>query len=278
VFRIGDFAQIARVSGRQLRHYDRLGLLQPSHTDSRSGYRYYKADQLPRLNRILALKALGFSLEQIGRMLSAELPTAELRGMLSVRRAQVEHSLAEEQAKLRQIESRILQIDEQGALRDYDVSLKSAAARDFLAARQILPNMDEAVRMLQLAVRRGVAQIRARHRDQLVVVVHSDFDDESLDLEVGFTLNQPINTRVELTDELTMSIRELEAMETMASIVRAGPNYQSHLAYGALGVWMEANDYAIAGPCREVFLEMPFSAPGSDHVVMEIQFPVKKAA
>jgi hypothetical protein len=39
---------------------------------------------------------------------------------------------------------------------------------------------------------------------------------------------------------------------------------------------MEANDYAIAGPCREVFLDMPFLAPGDPAV--EIQFPVTKAA
>ena len=64
----------------------------------------------------------------------------------------------------------------------------------------------------------------------------------------------------------------------MATLVRAGPGDPSHLAYGALGVWMEANGYRIAGPCREAFLERPFANPASDEVVMEIQFPVRKAA
>src|SRR5262245_40688406 len=48
VFRIGEFAQIAQVSGRQLRFYDQLGLLQPAHTDGQTGYRYYSIRQLPR--------------------------------------------------------------------------------------------------------------------------------------------------------------------------------------------------------------------------------------
>jgi DNA-binding transcriptional MerR regulator len=278
VFRIGDFARIARVSGRQLRHYDRLGLLEPSHTDRQTGYRYYRADQLPRLNRLLALKALGFSLAQIGRMLSDEVATDELRGMLSMRKAQVEQSLAEEQAKLRQIESRIQQIEEQGSLRDYDVTLKGEPARDFLAARQTFADMDEVVRTLRLAVARGRSQLRSSVREKLVVVAHSDFEDEGLDLEIGFTLTRPVNTRIDLADDVTMTIRELEAVDTVASVVRAGPSHQTHLAYGALGIWMEANDYQIAGPCREVFLELPFVDPASDHVVMEIQFPVTKAA
>jgi DNA-binding transcriptional MerR regulator len=278
VFRIGDFARIARVSGRQLRHYDRLGLLEPSHTDRQSGYRYYRADQLPRLNRLLALKALGFSLAQIGRMLSEEVATDELRGMLSMRKAQVEQSLAEEHATLRQIESRIQQIEEQGSLRDYDVTLKSEPARSFLAARQTFADMDEVVRALRLVVARGKSELRSNVRQKLVVVAHSDFEDEALELELGFILAKPVNTRIDLADGVTMMIRELEAVDTLASVVRAGPSDQTHLAYGALGIWMEANDFQIAGPCREVFLELPFADPASDHVVMEIQFPVTKAA
>jgi hypothetical protein len=49
MFRIGEFAQIAQVSGRQLRFYDQIGLLQPAHTDTQTGYRYYSIKQLPRL-------------------------------------------------------------------------------------------------------------------------------------------------------------------------------------------------------------------------------------
>src|SRR5262249_54220776 len=159
-FRIGDFARIARVSGRQLRHYDRLGLLVPAHAERATGYRYYSAEQLPRLNRLLALKALGFSLDQIGRMLNDQVSAAELRGMLSIRKAQLEQSLAEEQIKLRQVESRILQIEEQGVLRDYDVTLKSETERDFLSTRRSFPDMEQAVQAIGLAARRGAAQLK----------------------------------------------------------------------------------------------------------------------
>ena len=72
MFRIGEFSQIARVSGRLLRYYDEIGLLSPQSIDPETGYRYYSARQLPRLNRILVLKELGLSLEHIARLLDQE--------------------------------------------------------------------------------------------------------------------------------------------------------------------------------------------------------------
>ena len=132
MFKIGEFAQIAQISARQLRHYDQLGLLRPDHTDQRSGYRYYSIRQLQRLNRILALKELGLSLEQIRPLLDDQISATELRGMLTMKRAQVEQSLAAEESRLRHIESRIAEIDRQGRIEGYDVIVKSVAAAPFL--------------------------------------------------------------------------------------------------------------------------------------------------
>ncbi len=84
---IGDFAGLGRVSVRMLRHYDAIGLLRPAHVDPRSGYRFYTAEQLLRLNRILALKDLGFSLQQVQAMIEEKVEPGELRGMLRLRRA-----------------------------------------------------------------------------------------------------------------------------------------------------------------------------------------------
>ncbi|MGD2133571.1 MAG: MerR family transcriptional regulator [Maricaulaceae bacterium] len=277
MFKIGEFAQIGRVSGRLLRHYDSLGLLTPEHTDAQTGYRYYSARQLPRLNRILALKALGFSLEQIGAVLDGEPSPEELRGMLAVRKAQVEQSLAEEQTRLRQIESRILQIEEQGAIADYDVVVRNVPSQPYASLRKHCADLGEAVELLRIVATEAPRRIKAARRDALTVVAHSDFEDETLDLEIGFTLHEHANEPIALPGDLALAPRQLEAVDAMATIVRAGPNYQSHLAYGALGVWMEANGRQIDGPCREVFLEPPFNPPNSDEVVMEIQFPVREA-
>jgi len=72
MFKIGEFSKLGQVSTRMLRHYDQLGLLRPSQTDKFTSYRYYTIDQLARLNRIIALKELGFSLEQVAQLLDKE--------------------------------------------------------------------------------------------------------------------------------------------------------------------------------------------------------------
>jgi DNA-binding transcriptional MerR regulator len=278
MFRIGEFAQIAQVSTRQLRFYDQLGLLQPAHSDVQSGYRYYSIRQLPRLNCILALKDLGLTLEQIGPLLKDELSPAELRAMLTMKRAQLEQTLRAEEARLRHIESRIAQIDRQGGIGDYDVVTKAVPATPFLALRCACEDMDEAVRMVRSVAEEGARQIRATLRDKLMVVARNDHGDEKLDLEIGFSLTRPSNATVRIAGDLVLRASELPAVETMATLVRPGTNAESHSSFGAIGLWIEANGYEIAGPCREVFLEPVTGPPGFDGALVEIQFPVRRAA
>jgi DNA-binding transcriptional MerR regulator len=278
MFRIGEFAQVAQVSGRQLRFYDQLGLLRPAHTDQQTGYRYYSIRQLPRLNCILALKDLGLSLEQIGPLLKDELSPTELRAMLTMKRAQVEQSLRAEEARLRHIESRIAQIDRQGGIGDYDVVVKSVPPTPFLGLRCTCDGMDEVVQMVRNVAEEGGRQIRPALRDKLTVVARNDHDDEKLDLEIGFSLTRPSNTNVRIAGDLVLRASELPAVETMATIVRPGTNPESHSSFGAVGMWIEANGYEVAGPCREVFLEPITAPPGFAGALVEIQFPVRRAA
>jgi DNA-binding transcriptional MerR regulator len=79
MFTVGEFSRLAHVSKRLLRYYDEIGLLTPMRIDSLTGFRYYSAEQMPRLNRILALKDLGLSLDQIQRMLNDQISTEEMQ-------------------------------------------------------------------------------------------------------------------------------------------------------------------------------------------------------
>jgi len=278
MFRIGEFSTIARVSGRLLRYYDSIGLLSPQHVDPATGYRYYTASQLERLNRILALKDLGLSLDQVARMLDDKVSTDEIRGMLMLKKAELERTLSEEADRLRNVESRLMQIDEQGSLGTYDIVVKASPAQAYLSIRRTLAGIGDAVTLIREVVSAATQALPAPTRDKLVIVAYSDFDDEALDLEIGFSLTRTANRKVTLAGGAELTLSELPAVETMASLVRSGPMHQAHIGFGALGLWMEANRYRMTGPSREVFLEPPFQRPGDFSAVMEIQFPVAKAA
>src|SRR3712207_3730687 len=111
MIKIGDFSKLSQVTVKTLHHYDQLGLLKPVHVDRFTGYRYYAVEQLPRLNRILALKDLGLSLQQIAQLLADDLPASEIRGMLKLKQAEVQQQVVAEQARLARIEARLRQIE-----------------------------------------------------------------------------------------------------------------------------------------------------------------------
>jgi DNA-binding transcriptional MerR regulator len=277
VFKIGDFSRIARVSCRLLRYYDELGLLKPAQLERDSGYRYYSASQLPRLNRILVLKELGLSLEEIARVLDSNLSAAELRGMLMVRRNDAQRALADEMERLRHIESRIAQIDAEGELSVDDVIMRSEPAQQLLSTRRIVPSF-AAARDLIRELSESVRTLKSQGLlGRLTAIAHAqEFEVDRIDVEVGFVLQgEPLQSQVRLAGGETLTIRELPAVERMATCVRIGLPERAHLITGKIGVFLEANGYELAGPSREVFLQPPRPERMEESVV-EMQFPIAK--
>ena len=124
MFSIGDFARHGRVSVRMLRHYDAIGLLRPAAVDRATGYRSYEAQQLARLNRIVALKDLGFTLQQVQSILDDKVSVEELRGMLRLRQAELQTQIASDSARLAQVGARLQVIEREGAMPADDVQVK----------------------------------------------------------------------------------------------------------------------------------------------------------
>jgi DNA-binding transcriptional MerR regulator len=273
MFKIGEFSKIAQVPGSVLRYYDQIGLLKPAHSDKWTGYRYYSSSQLPRLHRILALKDLGLSLEQIAQLLDDEMSTNEMRGMLTLRKAQVEQALSEEMARLKQIEAR-LQFIEKPNQPGFDIVLKNVPAQRYLSSREILPNVDAAIEFMQNLVETVPAKLGATSLGHFMTVVHSEtLESNRLDIELGVTLLNSEAFSLNLSENRFLKASTLPAVEAMATTVQLGGFENSCLSYGAIGQWIEENGYEIAGPGREVLIKpaRPFM---EDAPVTEIQFPV----
>ncbi len=124
MFKIGEFSKLSRVTVKTLRYYDEIGLLKPAEVDRFTSYRYYSVSQLPRLNRILALKDLGLSLDQIGQLLKDDLSPEQIRGMLRLKQAEIRQQVQEEQARLARVEQRLRYIEQEDKMPNYDVVIK----------------------------------------------------------------------------------------------------------------------------------------------------------
>ena len=276
MFRIGEFSKIAQVSGRQLRFYEQIGLLQPEHTDPQTGYRFYTAAQLPRLNRILALKELGFTLEEISPMLDSEISPDELRGMLTLKRSQVAHTVQEETARLKLIESRIEQIDRGSDPNGIDMVVKSIPAQPYLSVRKTIPDMPSSYALFQRVSTEVPRAVNANCLGPLTVVMHLEtFEWEQMDIEIGFVLQDKLAMAVTLSDGSELTVRVLHALPKAATAVRVGPIETGHGSYQAVGRWIEAHHMRLDGPSREVVLQAPTA---TTDMVTEIQVPIEDAA
>ena len=137
MFKISEFSKISQVSVKTLRYYDQLNLLKPAQTDKFTGYRYYTADQMFQLNRILGYKELGFSLEQIRQMMGEQIPLEEIRGMFRIKQNEIQSNLDKEQARLDRIKARLRDIESEGKkLTSNDVVLKKGESQFIISHRK----------------------------------------------------------------------------------------------------------------------------------------------
>ena len=278
MFRIGDFSRIARVSCRLLRYYDELGLLKPAIVDSASGYRFYSASQLPQLSRILVLKELGLSLEQIGRVVGDGVSPAELRAMLLVRRVDIEQNLATEAERLRQIEVRIAEIESGGNFALEDVLVRSEPSHQVLTLRQTMRSFSEARGIIRQLVNTVPRLLPGPALGSLIAIAHSaEFEPDAIDVELGYTLNGDLDRAAPIVDGVPMQFRRLAGVPHMAVCVRVGLPEQAHLVTAKIGRYVEANGYALAGPSRELFLRAP-EPDRMENSVVEMQFPIERSS
>ena len=272
VIRIGSFARIAQVSTRTLRLYDQLGLLKPALVDSITDYRYYSIEQLPRLNRILALKDLGFSLDQIAEVLSSDLSAEQLRGMLTLKRAEIEQRVAREQAQLARIEARLRQIEQEHTLA-YEVVVKQIAPQWVATMHDVIPNYITSepifIRMFE-ALDRYLARHRIRPAGPRMALFEDlGARDHDIHVRAGVMLAGPAPS----DDRIT--VYQLPAVPRMACVVHHGPYDETLIqANTAILKWIDINGYRIAGPSREIYLEYEIGGE-PQRFVTEIQFPIE---
>ena len=272
MIRIGDFARLSQVSVVTLRYYDEMDLLKPVRVDTFTGYRFYSADQLPLLNRILALKDLGFSLEQIKLMLADGLTLEQLRGMLMKQRNEVEKRLSEEQERLIRIEARLRQIKLEDKMPRYDIVIKTVPAMLVAARRVTIPTNDQVPQYLGPAyaeVYNYLRQQGVKDDGQCMALWHSPADVyANEDAEAMVVIDRP------LPGTERVKVYELPPTQ-VAAVVHHGDFEEFTQGHAALLEWIDANGYQIVGPYREIYIK--HEKNNLSDTITEVQFPVDKA-
>jgi effector-binding domain-containing protein len=270
MFKIGDFSRLSRISVKTLRYYDEIGLLKPVQVDQFTGYRYYSADQLPRLHYILALKDTGLALEEIATLVNNSLNPSQMRDIFILKQAELRQRLHDEQKRLEQVEKLLKQIEKEGKMPDYKVVVKKVEPHLVASMRGILPAYGEVGQFYgEIFKHLAKKMIFKPAAATFLIIYDTEYKESEVDVEVCV----PIKKSIPGSDKV--KVYELPAIEA-ACIIHKGPYESVGEAYGALMAWIEANGYQVAGPSRELYLTSPYDTKDTSKYVTEIQFPVAK--
>ncbi len=234
-----------------------------------TNYRYYSADQLPRLNRMLALKGLGLSLEQIGLLLDEDLPVSQIRGMLRLKQLEIQEHLNQGQIRLDQVEHMLRKIENEEKMPKHEITLKPINSLEVITVRDTVPSYKDIGQIFdQVFSTLGKHQIQPAGPP--IGIYHDpDYQESDVDIEVAV----PISSKD--AAEADFPVKTLPSEKQMACIFHQGGYSTIGASYGHLMQWVEENNFQITGPVREVYLRGPESG-AEENYMTEIQLPVQK--
>jgi DNA-binding transcriptional MerR regulator len=271
MFSIGEFARLGTVSVRTLRHYDEIRLLQPAKVDPETGYRSYAPSQLGQLNRIIALKDLGFSLTQAGKLLNG-ITVEELRGMLAPRRAQLEQELEEYTTRLREVEARLDYIEGESAMPADDITVKKIPAMGVVAIGGTAPGIGPS--HVVPVVNRSRAQFDELNIPALVkvtgpfMVFFEDHDGDEATIYLALPVAEP---PAELPPPAQYMVLPAIEAATADRNGRASSIYPA--VYHDLVHWANAHGFQTSGPGRDIWIHEIDDISQVDEQVFETQLP-----
>lgn len=290
MLKIGEFSRLSQVTIKTLHHYDELGLIKPAHIDPVTNYRFYTVEQLPRIHRIMALKEMGLSLEQISLMLDQELSTEQMRGMLHLKQAEIQQEMREAHRQLAMVEFRLRMIEAEVNFPELDVVIKKLEAMRFLSffaathttLEKGLAYRAMVVSTLQNAIADGVIQhtgvvIDVFHGETTLPFISPDVKERQHEVLLGVKNTQEA---IKLKGIGQLTIKEEPAVETAATLMLetsdlAHNNLAGHAEKATLlRRWAIAHGYKPHDLVRYLSHRGILDSLNPEEYVIEAQLPV----
>lgn len=253
MYGIGTVARLAQVSVRTLRHYDAIGLLTPAVVVPQTGYRFYSAEQLHRLHRILVLRDLGLPLAEIAEVLSADVTVDQLRGILRLRRQQAHARLHAQEQRLARVETRLAHLEDQ-RMGSYDVTVKRLDRVRVVTLSEQLSDHEE----IDGAAGRLYPRLHAalaEHGALFSGVSYALYEEpEQPDQAIGFTVGLPVPSEVTIEAD-GISTVEIAPVERAATTVVKGPPALFADAFRSIHDWVQRTGETATRFEREVYLD-----------------------
>lgn len=265
LYKIGMFAAMNHVTIKTLRYYDEQGLLKPTYVDEINGYRYYLASQIADLHQILALKNMGFSIEDIRAILNGK----SEKELLMAKKQEILKELAELTAKLAQVESYL-------AEENLDLS---APVLIKCIPEVIVATMEERIDTYD-ALFEVMPKMGAEMERLGCVCAEPDYCFTHY-LEEGYKEEQILIETCEAVTEVKddselVRFKVFPEIKEAACIFHKGSYDTFPKSYEILLKFIEENGYEICGNIRESYIDGVWNKESEKEWLSEIQIPVCK--
>ncbi|MBN1231191.1 MAG: effector binding domain-containing protein [Anaerolineales bacterium] len=279
MLQIGEFSKIANISIKTLRFYDQMGLLIPAFVNQHNGYRYYKLEQLPILNKILALRDLGFSLEDIKRLTQDNISLDILREMLIFRQSEESQRIKEQEARLKRVAERIRYLEEYGTSPLIEIAIKEIEEINYIQTTkediQELFIADQWVEMKEsLNGFLREKQLKACLPWFSIRDINEDYSDGESQVIAAVRVDAAYSELIKMRMERSFVPGHIRSFDETASVIFSG-DQNRQIIYSHLFFWIKGNGYRFVGKCRELYLDdsIPIDNPTQ---VIELQCPIEQ--
>lgn len=265
LYKIGVFSQMNKITVKALRHYDEIGLLKPYYIDESNGYRYYTSQQLPHLHQILALKEIGFSLEEIKQVMIG----ASEERLLMKKKSELMFEMAELGKKIASIESYLARDTINS---EYPVITKSLPEVIIASMRVHMSSYAELFeKMPEMGLEMEKTGCECVDPDYCFTIY---YDGEYKEFDVDAEICQAVTEKKHDTEKVKFSV--LPEVKLAACVLHKGPYDTLPNAYSAIVHFIEESGYEIIGHQRESYIDGVWNKDSPQDWLTEIQFPIRK--
>lgn len=264
MYKIGEFSVLSKTTIKTLRHYEKEGILIPAFVDNDTGYRYYESHQLVDLSRIVSLRQIGLSIENIKKVLNGN----NIKKILQDRKKEIEKELILYSVELSKVnyllEENIMNYEIViKELPNYTVYYKEGIIKDFSQITDFILSSATECRQLN-------PNIKCIEPDYCYV---SYLDKEYKDKDLKIRYSQAV-TEEGISNE-NIKFKNLEPVDAVC-IYHKGSYSNLPKAYSFLLNYIEDNHYEIIEDIRERYIDGMWNKENENEWLTEIQVPIRR--
>jgi len=267
MLRIGEFSKLSKVTIKALRYYEEEGLITPKYIDEANGYRYYESNQLLQISRIISLKQIGLSIEEIKRII---VDHDDLKKILQKKKTELENTILEHSYQLCKV--------------NYLLKEKSVKEEIF---EKVIPGcyvyytegvIEDYAKISELILSSGEECLKLNPDIKCVepdycFVNYLDGEYKEKNIKVSYA-QAVIKGQKPFKESKNIKFKDLEETKCICTYHK-GSYSELGKTYSKILKYIEDNKLEIADYIRECYIDGVWNCENEDDYLTEIQIPVK---